>query len=174
MFIRNNLLHYRYFKRTDYGEAMKAKEYEEKTEKLVTAIAGNNCVSVYDVEFVKEGQDYYLRVYIDKPEGVNIDDCENVSRALSDELDRQDFIKEAYILEVSSPGLGRKLTKERHFLNSLGQEIELKTYKPIDNQKEFTGILSAYKDGNVEIDISGEKKSFNKSDIAMVRLTFDF
>ena len=90
----------------------KRDNYEAKTEELLTPIVEQYGVSIYDVEYVKEGSDWYLRAYIDKPEGVNIQDCENVSRALSDALDREDFIEEAYILEVSSPGLGRTLKKD--------------------------------------------------------------
>ena len=89
-------------------------DYESKTEALLMPIAQRWGVSIYDVEYVKEGSEYYLRAYIDKPEGVTIQDCENVSRALSDELDREDFIPDAYILEVSSPGLGRTLKKDKH------------------------------------------------------------
>lgn len=88
--------------------------YEERTEALLSPIVEQAGVAVYDVEYVKEGKDYYLRVYIDKPDGVNIQDCETVSRALSDALDAEDFIPDAYILEVSSPGLGRVLKKDRH------------------------------------------------------------
>lgn len=88
--------------------------YQVRTEELLKPIADANHVEIYDVEYVKEGSDWYLRCYIDKEEGVSINDCENVSRALSDELDREDFIEEAYILEVSSPGLGRTLKKDKH------------------------------------------------------------
>ena len=99
----------------------RSEEYETKTEQLLAPIAEKCQVSVYDVEYVKEGSDYYLRAYIDKPEGVNIQDCENVSRALSDALDAEDFIPDAYILEVSSPGLGRALKKDKHLQASIGQ-----------------------------------------------------
>ena len=90
----------------------KREDYESRTEELLAPIAEVNQVEIYDVEYVKEGSDYYLRAYIDKPEGVNILDCENVSRALSEALDKADFIPDAYILEVSSPGLGRTLKKD--------------------------------------------------------------
>ena len=92
----------------------KREDYESRTEELLAPIAEVNQVEIYDVEYVKEGSDYYLRAYIDKPEGVNILDCENVSRALSEALDKADFIPDAYILEVSSPGLGRTLKKDKH------------------------------------------------------------
>ena len=99
---------------------MSKKSYEQQTERLLEPIAAAAGVSVYDVEYVKEGREWYLRAYIDKPGGVNINDCEAVSRALSDRLDEADFIQEAYILEVSSPGLGRTLKKDKHLQMSIG------------------------------------------------------
>ena len=152
----------------------KSKTYESRTEDLLTPIVEKFGVSIYDVEYVKEGSDWYLRAYIDKDGGVDINDCENVSRALSDALDKEDFIAEAYILEVSSPGLGRTLKKDKHFEKSLGEEVEVKTYKPIDNCKEFAGILKAYDDKTVTIETDNKEICFAKSDIALVRLAFDF
>jgi len=152
----------------------KRETYESKTEALLAPIAQANGVEIYDVEYVKEGADWYLRAYIDKPDGVNIQDCENVSRALSDALDKDDFIEDAYILEVSSPGLGRTLKKDKHFEKSLGLEVELKTYKAIDKVKEFSGVLKAYDATSITLEIDGEEKVFEKSDVALVRLAFDF
>lgn len=152
----------------------KGKTYESRTEDLLTPIVEKFGVSIYDVEYVKEGSDWYLRAYIDKAGGVDINDCENVSRALSDALDKEDFIAEAYILEVSSPGLGRTLKKDKHFEKSLGEEVEVKTYKPIDNCKEFSGILKAYDDKTVTIETENKEICFAKSDIALVRLALDF
>lgn len=148
--------------------------YEAKTEELLLPIAEACEVEIYDVEYVKEGSDFYLRAYIDKPGGVDILDCEKVSRALSDKLDEVDFIEDAYILEVSSPGLGRTLKKEKHFLKSMGQEVELKTYKPIDKCKEFVGILENYDQGNVTLKMEDKTVTFQKADIALVKLTIDF
>ena len=155
--------------------------YESKTEQLLSPIAEKYGVEIYDVEYVKEGKEWYLRAYIDKPEGVNIIDCENVSRALSDALDAEDFIPDAYILEVSSPGLGRTLKKDRHFEKSLGAEVEVKTYKPIDGQKEFKGILKAYDADTVTIESSESGAENNKTtsvfkrkEIALIRLALDF
>lgn len=153
---------------------MAKKDYEARTEEILKPIADEFGVSIYDVEYVKEGSDYYLRAYIDKEGGVTIDDCENVSRALSAKMDEDDFIADAYILEVSSPGLGRALKKERHFLNSMGEEVEIKTYKPIDGSKEFTGILKGYSGGDVTIETEKGDVVFAKDDIANVRLTIDF
>lgn len=153
---------------------MAKKDYEARTEALLEPIVAEYGVRIYDVEYVKEGSDWYLRAYIDKDEGVTIDDCENVSRALNVKLDEEDYIEDAYILEVSSPGLGRKLTKERHFMQSMGLEVELKTYKPVDKKKEFIGILTGYENGAVTISEDGKEHTFSKDEIANVRLTFDF
>ena len=152
----------------------KGKAVENRTEELLAPIAEENGVEIYDVEYLKEGSDWYLRAHIDKPEGVNIQDCENVSRALSDKLDEVDFIDDAYILEVSSPGLGRTLKKDKHLEKSLGEEVELRLYKPRDKQKEFTGILKSFDADSVIIETEEEEKVFARSEIALIRLAFDF
>lgn len=149
-------------------------EYEAKTENLLALIAEANQVSIYDVEYVKEGSDYYLRAYIDKPDGVNIQDCENVSRALSDALDREDFIPDAYILEVSSPGLGRALKKDKHLQASIGQEVEIKLFKAIDKCKEFSGTLESFDADSIVIREGENARTFERSDIALIRLALDF
>ena len=122
----------------------KRETYEARTEELLLPIVSRYGVEIYDIEYVKEGSDWYLRAYIDKEGGVNINDCEAVSRALSDELDRTDFIADAYILEVSSPGLGRMLKKDKHLQKSIGRAVEVKTYKPVNGSKEFEGNLKAF------------------------------
>lgn len=152
----------------------KRETYEMHTEELLLPIAERNGVEIYDVEYVKEGSDYYLRAYIDKPEGVNILDCENVSRELSDALDREDFIPDAYILEVSSPGLGRTLKKDRHLEKSIGSEVEIKLFKPIDKCKEFSGILEAFDAETLTITANGNRQTFQRSEIALIRLALDF
>ena len=149
-------------------------DYEAKTEALLSPIAQANGVEIYDVEYVKEGSDWYLRAYIDKPEGVNIIDCENVSRALSEALDKEDFIPDAYILEVSSPGLGRTLKKDKHLLKSIGQEVEIKLFKPIDKCMEFAGVLTDFDEKQITI-LEGEiSRTFERSEIALIRLALDF
>ncbi len=152
----------------------KGKTYESRTETLLIPIVEARGIEIYDVEYVKEGSDWYLRAYIDKPGGVDINDCETVSRALSDALDQEDFIEEAYILEVSSPGLGRTLKKDKHLEKSLGEEVEVKTYKPLDNCKEFKGILKAYDDKTITIETENKEICFAKSDVALIRLALDF
>lgn len=153
---------------------MAKRDYESRTEELLTPIAEAAGVSVYDVEYVKEGSEWYLRCYIDKPDGVTIEDCETVSRALSDRLDEEDYITDAYILEVSSPGLGRTLKKDKHLAKSIGQEVELKTYKPIEKQKEFSGILRAFDQDTVTIETQTGEIQFDRSDVALIRLALDF
>lgn len=150
-------------------------EYEVRTEALLKPIAEANGVSIYDVEYVKEGSGYYLRAYIDKPEGVNILDCEKVSRALSDELDKEDFIPDAYTLEVSSPGLGRILKKDKHLQASIGREVEIKLFKALEGCKEFSGILESFDEDKIVI-TEGEKasRSFRRQEIAVIRLAMDF
>ena len=149
--------------------------YEQKTEAILMPIVAEHGLDLVDVESVKEGGTWYLRAYIDKPGGINVDDCEVVSRRLSDILDEKDYIEEAYILEVSSPGLGRPLKKEKDFKRSLGEEVDVRTYRMIEKQKEFTGLLKDYDDATVTIEMEdGTLKTFEKSDIALIRLAFDF
>lgn len=156
----------------------KRETYEAKTQELLLPITEANGVEIYDVEYVKEGSEWYLRAYIDKEGGVSILDCEAVSRALSDELDRTDFIQDAYILEVSSPGLGRTLKKDKHLQKSLSEAVEIKTYKPFNGSKEFEGILKAFDDKTITLGIEMKEESqdviFERTDIATIKLALDF
>ncbi len=153
----------------------KRETYEQKAEAMLMPIIEANQFELVDVEYVKEGSSWYLRAYIDKEGGITVDDCETVSRAFSDLLDQDDFITDAYILEVSSPGLGRPLKKEKDYIRSMGKELEIRTYKSINRQKEFYGILTAYDDHTVTIEMEdGETMTFQKSDLALIRLAFDF
>ena len=154
---------------------MAKKDYESRTEAMLMPIVEAKGFELVDVEWVKEGANWYLRAYIDKENGITVDDCEEVSRALSDLLDEEDFISENYILEVSSPGLGRPLKKEKDFERSLGEEVEIRTYRMIDRQKEFTGILKSYDKETVTIEMEDtQERTFEKSEIALIRLAFDF
>lgn len=148
--------------------------YESRAEQILQPIVAANDCEIYDVEYVKEGSDWYLRAYIDKPDGVNIIDCENVSRAFSEAMDENDFIPDAYILEVSSPGLGRTLKKDKHLQKSIGEVVEIRTYKPIDRQKEFEGILKAFDQDTITIEIEEKDMVFSRADVALVKLAFDF
>ena len=153
----------------------KREQYEQKTEELLLPIVERHGFELVDVEYVKEAGTWYLRAYIDKPGGITVDDCADVSREFSDILDEKDYIDDAYIFEVSSPGLGRPLKKEKDFKRSLGEEVEIRTYRAIDRQKEFIGILVSYDDDTVTIEYEDEAtQTFNRSDIALIRLAFDF
>ena len=152
----------------------KREDYEARFEKILLPITEEYDLEIYDVEYVKEGSDWYLRAYIDKEGGVTIEDCEKVSRAVSEVMDKEDFIPDAYILEVSSPGLGRTLKKDRHLEKSLGAEVELKTYKPVDKQKEFSGILKAFDKETITIETEGSGHVFQRSEVALIRLAFHF
>ena len=149
-------------------------QYEKKTEELIVPILDAKGFELVDVEYVKEGQDYFLRAYIDKPGGITIDDCVAVSREMNGLLDELDYVDGAYTFEVSSPGLGRPLKKPRDYERSMGEEVEIRTYKAMDGSKEFYGILKAYDDATVTIQSEEEEITFNKSDIALIRLAFDF
>ena len=150
-------------------------EYESRTEAFLLPVLAEHNFELWDVEYVKEGGNWYLRAYIDKPGGITVDDCELVSRALSDLLDEHDFIEDAYILEVSSPGLGRPLKKDKDFARSIGEEVDVKTFRAIQHQKDFTGILKAYDKEKIVLELEGgEEMTFARADIALVRLAFDF
>lgn len=143
----------------------KAQNYADAAEKLLEPIAKDCGVRIYDVEYVEEGKDnYYLRCYIDRDGGVTIDDCEKVSRAMSDALDREDPIPGGYILEVSSPGLGRTLTKDRHLEAGIGQKVEVKLFSPDPGMKsrEIKGILKSFDDRTVTIEAEPVKQNRKK------------
>lgn len=153
---------------------MKRIEIEQRCEALVQPILDEYKFELWDVEYVKEGANYYLRVYADKPGGITIDDCVTISRAFEARLDEEDFIEEAYILEVSSPGLGRPLKRERDFEKSIGAEVEVKLYKPWNGQKEFTGILKSYNDEIIILGMEEAELELKRTDLALIRLAFDF
>ena len=153
----------------------KREDYEARVEAFLLPVMEENHFELVDVEYVKEAGTWYLRAYIDKEGGFTVDDCEMVSRRLGDWLDKEDFIDESYILEVSSPGLGRPLKKEKDYIRSMGKEVEIRTYRAINREKEFYGILSAYDENTVTIKTEdGTEMTFEKSDIALIRLAFDF
>lgn len=152
----------------------KREEYEQKTEALLLPMMEEYGFELVDVEYVKEGGNKYLRAYIDKPGGITINDCETVSRRLSDLMDAEDFIDEAYIMEISSPGLGRPLKKEKDYARSIGKEVEIHTFRAVDHEKAFEGILTAYDKDTVTITVSDEELTLERANIALIRLAFDF
>lgn len=150
-------------------------DYERKTEELLEPVVAKAGFELVDVEYVKEAGTWYLRAYIDKPGGITVDDCEVISRKFSDILDEKDYIEDSYIFEVSSPGLGRPLKKEKDFQRSLGEDVEIRTYRPVDGQKEFEGVLKAFDKNTVTIAYEDDMEQiFQKSEIALIRLALDF
>jgi ribosome maturation factor RimP len=130
---------------------------------------------IWDVEFVKEGASWYLRITIDSENGIDMDDCEKVHRAVDPILDEADPIEDFYYLEVSSPGLERVLRKEEHFLSSIGSDIEIRLFAPDDNKKKsYTGKLAAYENDTVTVDIGGEAVSIPMNKVSKVQTLFDF
>lgn len=153
----------------------KKEVYEQRTEELIQPILEEFNFELVDVEYVKEGGTWYLRAFIDKEGGITVNDCEDVARRMNDILDEEDYIPDSYVFEVSSPGLGRPLKKEKDYVRSMGKELEIRTYRAINHSKEFYGILKAYDADTVTIELeSGEDMVFEKSDIALIRLAFDF
>ncbi|OUQ21511.1 ribosome maturation factor RimP [Lachnoclostridium sp. An14] len=148
--------------------------YEERVERFLQPIMEEHQFELVDVEWVKEAGTWYLRAYVDKEGGFSVDDCETVSRRLSDWLDKEDFIAESYILEVSSPGLGRPLKKEKDFARSIGKDVDVKLYRARDKRKDFTGTLKAYDKDTVTIEEDGTELVFERGEIALIRLAFDF
>ena len=150
---------------------MKITEQEwQFAEPLVQA---NGC-SLWDVEYVREGGEWFLRLYIDKEGGVNIDDCEAVSRAVDPVLDEKDPIPESFRFEVCSAGLERVLKRPSDFERFLGAPVLVKLYRPKDGAKEFPGTLTAYRDGAVTISMGGKEITFEKAEVALVRLRVEF
>jgi ribosome maturation factor RimP len=146
---------------------------ELQTEQLIQPLIDEHDFELVDVEYVKEGSDWYLRVYIDKEGGITVDDCELISRAFNEILDSEDYISDQYIFEVSSPGLLRPLKKEKDYKRSIGKLIDIKLYKAVDKQKEFTGILKAYDDKTVTLEFDNEEEqTFERANLAMIRLAF--
>ena len=141
---------------------------------LALPIVEQNGCTLWDVEYVKEAGDWYLRLYIDKEGGVSIDDCEAVSRAVSDALDETDPIQGSYTFEVSSAGADRALKKPEHFAAMMGREVEVRLYRAREGRKEFAGVLTGYEDGAVTIDAGGQTLRFEKPDVAQVRLYVRF
>lgn len=153
----------------------KANNTEAKVLPILEPIIAEKGLELVDLEFVKEGVNWYLRVYIDKDGGVNIDDCEAVSRALEVKLDEKDPIEQAYILEVSSPGIDRPLKKDADFVKYQGEIIDVKLYKAQDGSKQYQGRLLGLEDGVLSIEEeNGNVVKFEQKDIASVRLAVIF
>ena len=155
---------------------IRKEDCERRAEELLIPICEANGFELVDVEYVKEGSTRYLRAYLDKAGGLKINDCETASRAWEAELDKADFIDEAYTLEVSSPGLLRPLKKDKDFLRNIGNDVEIHLFKAdADKNKEYIGMLDAFDAESVTVDLGDEqKKTFARKDISLVRPYIDF
>lgn len=147
---------------------------EEKVEELIQNQVKELGYELYDVQYVKEGKDYFLRIFIDKPEGIDLNDCEKVSNEINPIIDKADYIKEAYFLEVSSPGVERVLRKDKHLEQNIGKEIEIKLFKPIENEKIQDGILKQYNEEAIIIEVNEEEKIIDRKNIALMKLKYNF
>lgn len=153
---------------------MQTKDIIKKVEEYVMPIIEQNNYELVETEFVKEGANYYLRLYIDKEGGFSINDCETVSRYLEQKLEEDDFIDKAYILEVSSPGIDRVLKKDSEYIKYKGRIVDIKLYKPIDKVKEFQGELIGLIEDKIVINQDNKEISFDKKDVAICRLSVIF
>lgn len=151
------------------------KSIESAIEELVSPIVDDKGFEIVDIEYVKEAGEYYLRVFLDKEGGISLNDCEAVSRELSEILDVKDPIKDNYFLEVSSPGLDRPLKKDKDFVRYQGRDVEIKLYKPLNGSKQFEGeLVGLNEDKNIVVIIDDDEVEFNKKDVALVRLAIKF
>ncbi len=146
---------------------------EERVENLLEKEVNNLGYNLYDVEYVKEGKDYFLRIYIDSENGISLEDCEKVSNGITELLDEADYIKEQYFLEVSSPGVERILRKDKHFEENLNKEVEIKLFRPINGTKELIGILKKYTEDNISIQ-EHEEITIDRKQIAQIKTIYNW
>ena len=147
---------------------------EEKVEQLVKDPIEKLGYSLYDVEYVKEGPEYYLRIYIDKESGIDLNDCEKVSNEINEILDKADYIKEQYYLEVSSPGIERKLRKDKHLEQNISKNVEIKLFKKDNNgKKEYTGKLKAFNQEEIIIETDKEI-AIERKNIAQIKTMYEW
>jgi len=147
----------------------------EQVRTLVTPVADELGYVIWEVEYVKEGADYVLRITIDNEAGITIDDCERMTHAVNPVIDAADPIEEAYLLEVSSPGIERELTRDEHFAACAGERVEVRLFAPVDGSRVWTGILGGLDgEGNVTVDVMGTTRTFARKDIAKIHTVFEF
>ena len=147
---------------------------EEKVESLIKTKIEQNGYSLYDVQYAKEGKNYFLRIFIDKEEGIDLNDCEKVNDLVNPLLDEVDYIKEQYFLEVSSPGIERVLRKDEHLKENIGNEIEIKLFKPENGKKEFEGTLNSFDKENIKINIQNEEITIERKNISNMKLKYNW
>ena len=146
---------------------------EEKIESLTSKTINDLGYDLYDVEYVKEGKDYFLRIYIDSQKGIDLSDCEKVSNAITEILDKEDYIKEQYFLEVSSPGVERVLRKEKHLKDNIENEVQIKLFKPLDGQKQYKGILKDFNNDYITI-LNNQELKIDRKNISQIKTVYNW
>ena len=147
---------------------------EERVESLIESTINNLGYELYDVEYAKEGKDYFLRIFIDKEAGIDLNDCEKVNDGINDLLDQADYIKEQYFLEVSSPGIERVLRKDKHLESNIGVLVEVKMFKAIDGKKVIQGILKEFSKDNIVIEIEDRDIEISRKDISVIKTVYEW
>ena len=148
---------------------------EEKVEKLVKPKVEEAGYELYDLEYAKEGKDYFLRIFIDSEKGIDLNDCEKVTNSITDILDEANYIKEHYYLEVSSPGIERVLKKDMHLQQNIGKEVEIKLFKKDENGiKKYIGILESFDENKITINISDSVINIERKDIAHIKTVYNW
>ena len=147
---------------------------EDRVEDLITSKINDLGYELYDVEYAKEGRDYYLRVFIDKPDGIDLNDCEKVSDNINELLDEADYIKEQYFLEVSSPGIERILRKDKHFKDNIGNTVEVKLFKPINKEKSIIGNLKEFNEEVITVQKENKEILIERKNIAQIKTVYNW
>ena len=147
---------------------------ENRVQDLVENTITELGYELYDVQYVKEGKDYYLRIYIDSKKGIDLEDCEKVSNEVSTILDKNAFIKEQYFLEITSPGIERILRKDKHLKDNIGEEVEVSLFKPINKQKSIVGVLKDFDADTIEIEVENNILKIDRKNISLIKIKYNW
>ena len=159
----------------NYEKEKKLAKIEEKIESLIKQNIENLGYELYDVEYVKEAKDYFLRIYIDSKKGIDLEDCEKVSNSITELLDKEDVIPEQYFLEVSSPGIERTLKREKHLKDNIGNEVQIKLFKPFEGKKQYKGILKDFDETKIEIVNQNEEQiEIDRKNISQIKTVYNW
>lgn len=159
----------------NYEKEKKLAKIEEKVESLIKQNIENLGYELYDVEYVKEAKDYFLRIYIDSKKGIDLEDCEKVSNNITELLDKEDVIPEQYFLEVSSPGIERTLKREKHLKDNIGNEVQIKLFKPFEGKKQYKGILKDFDETKIEIVNQNEEQiEIDRKNISQIKTVYNW
>lgn len=147
---------------------------EERVENLLEKTINDLGYTLYDVEYAKEAKNYFLRIFIDKADGIDLNDCEKVNNAITELLDEADYIKDMYFLEVSSPGIERVLRKDKHLKQYIGEEIEVSLFKSINGNKQMQGILESFDSENIALKYNNETIEIPRKGISLIKTVYNW